>query len=205
MRRPLRSVLLIPGVVGLIAVPAGCGGGSTSTESSSAGSTKTASGGADESSSRSGEPSKAAASPLRADHFDSLPSTILLVAGLDPLRSETEAFAGRLAEADDETAVLYYPSLTHGFMSLVQFLPAADQAMREVGALVRERLQSQSAGDGDQKLDGKAGLITGSGSGIGRATDLAMATHGAEETFRLVKAAGGAPRQSSATSPTPAQ
>jgi acetyl esterase len=66
---------------------------------------------------------------------------VVATAGHDPLRDEGRAYADRLDERG--TAVAHhYPSLAHGFCSLTGDVPAAEEALDEVAASVRDLLDS---------------------------------------------------------------
>ncbi len=79
------------------------------------------------------------ASPLAGDPAGTAPA-VVATAGSDPLRDEGRAYARALADAGVTVADLQYPSLCHGFASLTDRVPAADEAVDEVVARVRERL-----------------------------------------------------------------
>jgi acetyl esterase len=88
--------------------------------------------------SRRGDPR---VSPLRAEDLTDLCPAIVIAPWFDPLRSEVEAYAERLSASGNQVALLRYPDQPHGFISLLQFLPTADLALREIGGLVRARLE----------------------------------------------------------------
>jgi acetyl esterase len=64
---------------------------------------------------------------------------VVATAGHDPLRDEGRAYAERLAGVVD-CAALDFPTLSHGFCSVTDDGPAADDAFDEIAAAVRERL-----------------------------------------------------------------
>jgi acetyl esterase len=80
------------------------------------------------------------ASPLRARDLSGLPPACVVTAGHDPLRDEGVAYADRLAEAGVTTAREHYPSMPHGFLSLVDDVAVADRAMDAVADRLREWL-----------------------------------------------------------------
>ena len=64
---------------------------------------------------------------------------VVATGGHDPLRDEGRAYAERLGEHVD-CAAHDFPTLAHGFCSLTDEVPAADEAFDAVAASVRERL-----------------------------------------------------------------
>jgi acetyl esterase len=77
--------------------------------------------------------------PLATDLAGVAPA-VVATAGTDPLRDDGRAYADRLAAAGVDVADLRYPSLCHGFASLGDRVPAAESAVAEVVAAVRERV-----------------------------------------------------------------
>jgi acetyl esterase len=81
------------------------------------------------------------ASVLRASEsmLDCGTPAVVATGGHDPLRDEGRAYAERLDEHVD-VAAHDFPGLAHGFCSLTDDVPAADDAFDAVAASVRERL-----------------------------------------------------------------
>ena len=52
--------------------------------------------------------------PINADRHDDLPPAVMMIADLDPLRSENEAYVERLRADGVEVDVVHFPDLTHG-------------------------------------------------------------------------------------------
>lgn len=77
------------------------------------------------------------AAPLRADDLGGVAPATVVTAGHDPLRDEGAAYAERLVDAGVAVDHRNYPSMVHGFLSLTAEVAAADAAMDEVGAAVR--------------------------------------------------------------------
>jgi acetyl esterase len=76
-------------------------------------------------------------SPLRTPDLSGLPPAIILVAGHDPTRDHSIAYAKRLEEAGVPVTLLVYEDVMHGFFTMVGVLGRADQAMNAVGEGVR--------------------------------------------------------------------
>lgn len=73
-------------------------------------------------------------------NFENLPSTHIVVAGLDPLHPEGVDLAGRLAGAGVEVELHDYADMVHGFMLFAADLSVGGAAIRSVGAAVRTTL-----------------------------------------------------------------
>lgn len=72
------------------------------------------------------------ASVLRANsHADLLPATVV-TAGYDPLRDDGRAYADALKGDGTTVEHLQYPSMAHGFLSLTNEVPAANNALDEL-------------------------------------------------------------------------
>ncbi|WP_254839105.1 alpha/beta hydrolase [Natronomonas marina] len=80
------------------------------------------------------------AAPLRAPALDGVAPPVVATAGHDPLRSEGVAYADRLADAGVDVEHHHAPSLCHGFCSLTDRVPAADEAVGETLAAFEARL-----------------------------------------------------------------
>ncbi len=78
------------------------------------------------------------ASPLRAGDHRGLPPAYVLTAGFDPLWSEGQAYARRLAAAGVPVRLADRPGLIHGFLNMGALIPAAAETLDEAGAWVRE-------------------------------------------------------------------
>ncbi|CAN5393633.1 N/A [soil metagenome] len=73
--------------------------------------------------------SDAYVSPLQADDLSGLPPATVILAEIDPLRSEGEAYAQRLSEAGVPVTVQLYTGVTHEFFGMGAVLDKADQAV----------------------------------------------------------------------------
>ncbi len=78
-------------------------------------------------------------SPLHAPVLGRVP-TVVVTAGLDPLRDSGRAYAARLAAEGVAVDLLEVPGLVHGFLTLDGVLPAADAANAAVAARLRSLL-----------------------------------------------------------------
>lgn len=83
------------------------------------------------------------ASPLRAKNLGSLPPSLVVTCGFDPLRDEGQAFADQLEAADVPTRRLHYEDAIHGFMTMLADpkLDRAREAVEEVGEAVRDAIK----------------------------------------------------------------
>ncbi len=77
-------------------------------------------------------------SPLLASDFSGLPPALVITAEFDPLRSEGEAYAGKLNESGIPCKLHRYTGMIHGFLSFGGFVPQADQAIGEIAAGITE-------------------------------------------------------------------
>lgn len=77
-----------------------------------------------------GSPTDPRVSPLLAadDVLAASPPTLVITAGLDPLRDEGVAYADRLAELGVRTSHVHFPDQIHGFFSMAHYLGDARAA-----------------------------------------------------------------------------
>lgn len=68
------------------------------------------------------------ASPLRAESLADLPPATIILAEIDPLRSEGEAYAERLATDGVAVTLCLYPGVTHEFFGMAPLIPEAERA-----------------------------------------------------------------------------
>ena len=78
-------------------------------------------------------------SPLRAD-LTGLPPTVVVTAGLDPLRDQGVDFARACCAAGVDTALIHRPGTIHGFLGFPAALPDSRGVLDEVAALLSHRL-----------------------------------------------------------------
>lgn len=77
------------------------------------------------------------ASPLLAKSLAGLPTTLVVLAGFDPLCAEGEAYVKRLKEAGVPTTVEMFPGQIHGFLSNGKMLPKANDAVEKIAAALK--------------------------------------------------------------------
>jgi acetyl esterase len=70
---------------------------------------------------------------LLAADLTGMPSTTLVIAGLDPLQDEGRSFARALARHDVSTSVMELNNLPHGFLTLSHVSPAVGQVVSQIG------------------------------------------------------------------------
>jgi acetyl esterase len=78
-------------------------------------------------------------------HFEDLPPTHIVVAGLDPLHPEGVDLAHRMMAAGVEVELHDYGDMVHGFMLFAADLSVGRDAIRDIGAAVRATLIQASA------------------------------------------------------------
>lgn len=80
------------------------------------------------------------AAPLREKNLAGLPPAVVFTAEYDPLRDEGEAYAARLLQAGVPVQFCRFLGQMHGFFTLVNLLPASDQAIDQVARAIDARL-----------------------------------------------------------------
>ena len=81
-------------------------------------------------------------SPLRAASLQDLPAAVVVLADLDPLLSEGERYAGRLAEEGVATEMLRYPDLPHGAFGMADNCAAVRRVNRQAGERLAALLET---------------------------------------------------------------
>jgi len=79
----------------------------------------------------------ALASPLRAKDLGGLPPAHVFTAAFDPLRDEGKAYADKMAAAGVKTSYRCVDGLVHGFLHFTGAVKAADVAMTDIAAAIR--------------------------------------------------------------------
>lgn len=83
-----------------------------------------------------------AASPVLHPLPPGLPATVVVAAGLDPLRDQGRALAAAIAQLGVETHFIEARGLIHGLATMRAALPTADRIMRRVIGLFAETMRS---------------------------------------------------------------
>lgn len=77
---------------------------------------------------------------LQEDHANT-PPTVLLTAGLDPLRDSGRAYAAELIKSGVSVTYLEMPGIVHGFVHLRKALPSAQTDVETFAAAVKNMLE----------------------------------------------------------------
>lgn len=83
------------------------------------------------------------ASPLRAPDVTDVAPAIVVVAGFDPLRDEGVAYAERLEKANVPTNLIEYPDMIHGFITLNQVTPVAEQTTNRIAHAISAHVKKR--------------------------------------------------------------
>lgn len=83
-------------------------------------------------------------SPLLGQFSGKLPPTMILTAGLDPLRDEGRMLAGRIAEAGGEVHFLEAEGLIHGMATMRKVFPTGDRILRQAFQRFAELIQDRN-------------------------------------------------------------
>ncbi len=75
--------------------------------------------------------------PMNAKELRGLPPALVIVAEMDLLRDQGEAYAARLREAGVPTTLSRYAGVTHVFVNMAPRVEAGRKAIREAGAAIR--------------------------------------------------------------------
>ncbi|SDN18923.1 alpha/beta hydrolase [Alkalicoccus daliensis] len=84
------------------------------------------------------------ASPLFAEEnvFASLPPSLIITAGLDPLAEEAADYAGKLRDAGVKVKHSHYEELFHDFVTFIGIIDEAETALMEAVNLIRQSVHS---------------------------------------------------------------
>jgi acetyl esterase len=84
-------------------------------------------------------------SPMRAADLTGLPPAIVVTAEFDPLRDEGEAYGEKLRKAGVPVQLRRYDGMIHGFVSMSGVVNRGRDAVRDLGAAVRELVEATRA------------------------------------------------------------
>jgi acetyl esterase len=87
------------------------------------------------------DPADPRISPLAANDLGGLPPTYMITAGFDPLREEGIAYAEKLRAAGVPVTHIDYPTMVHGFISMLAFVPIAGEALSVAAHAIRDGLK----------------------------------------------------------------
>ena len=76
--------------------------------------------------------------PLEADDLSSLPPSLIIVAGYNPLRDEGVEYAEALIHAGNRVRLSNYEGMVHGFYLMGGMVDASRQAVSESAVLLRD-------------------------------------------------------------------
>jgi acetyl esterase len=80
--------------------------------------------------------------PARAADLSDLPEAIVVVAGCDPLRDEGLAYAAALRAAGVPVTLEDHDDMAHGFCTLIDLLPRANETVQRVGRIAGDLLRA---------------------------------------------------------------
>jgi acetyl esterase len=82
-------------------------------------------------------------SPIRSTGLGVLPTTVVITAEYDVLRSDGEAYADALQDAGVETSYGEYPGMVHGFLRLHNHIDISSQAVSDIAQAIRKAIGSE--------------------------------------------------------------
>ena len=85
-------------------------------------------------------PGHVRAYPLYNDHAQT-PPTVLVTAGLDPIRDSGRVYGAELIRAGVPVTFLEFPGIIHGFVQLRKAIPSAQDDIRTIFAAIRQQLE----------------------------------------------------------------
>ncbi|MCY1401795.1 Acetyl esterase [compost metagenome] len=86
-------------------------------------------------------------SPRRSPDLGGLPPALVLTAGFDPIRDDGLDYAARLRDAGVPVEVLHYAGQFHGFLNFDTLVGAARNALRRIGAALKDAFADAPAVD----------------------------------------------------------
>lgn len=87
------------------------------------------------------EPNDFRLTPLNAPDHSGLPPAYIVTAGFDPLRDEGAAYAEKLKAAGVPVTHIDYPTMIHGFFSMLGLVSLAPEAVAAAGQAIKDALQ----------------------------------------------------------------
>lgn len=84
-------------------------------------------------------PGHVRAYPLHNDHSGT-PPTVLITAGLDPIRDSGRVYGAALIQAGVPVDFVEIPGIIHGFIQLRKAIPSAQEASERIFAAIRDQL-----------------------------------------------------------------
>ena len=85
-------------------------------------------------------PAHPRAYPLYNDHAHT-PPTVLVTAGLDPIRDSGRVYGAELVRAGVPVTFIEFPGIIHGFVQLRKALPSAQADIETIFAAIRQQLE----------------------------------------------------------------
>ena len=85
-------------------------------------------------------PGEPRAFPIYNDHANT-PPTVLVTAGLDPIRDSGRVYGAELVRAGANVTFLEFKGIIHGFVQLRKAIPSAQDDIATIFAAIRQQLE----------------------------------------------------------------